>query len=94
MEQDLERLEKTGTIEPIEFSEWAASIVPIMKWDGTFRVRGDYKLTIYQVARLDTHPLHKVDDLFSQVAGGKKFTKLDLAHAYQQIALEPTPGSI
>ena len=94
VEQKLERLEKTGIKEPVEFSELAASIVPIMKWHGTFKVYGDYKLTIYQVARLDTYPLPKVDDLFSQVAGEKKFTKLDLAHAYQQIALEPAPGSI
>ena len=76
MEQKFERLEKTGIKEPVEFSEWAASIVPIMKWDGTFRVCGDYKLTIYQVTRLDTYPLHKVDDLFSQVARGKSLQNL------------------
>ena len=89
VEQELERLEKTGILEPVEFSDWAAPIVPVMKRDGTVRVCGDYKLTINQAAKLDTYPLPKADDLFSQLAGGKKFTKLDLAHAYQQIALEP-----
>ncbi|XP_041379597.1 uncharacterized protein K02A2.6-like [Gigantopelta aegis] len=89
VEQELERLEKAGIIEPVEFSEWAAPVVPVIKWDGTVRICGDYKLTVNQAAKLDTYPLPKVDDLFSQLAGGKKFTKLDLAHAYQQIALEP-----
>ena len=89
MEQELERLEKAGIIEPVEFSKWAAPVVPVIKRDGTVRICGDYKLTVNKAAKLDTYPLPKVDDLFSQLAGGKKFTKLDLAHAYQQIALEP-----
>ena len=92
VEEELERLEKTGILEPVEFSDWAAPIVPVMKRDGTVRVCGDYKLTINQAAKLDTYPLPKDDDLFSQLAGGKKFTKLDLAHAYHQIALEPHKG--
>jgi hypothetical protein len=33
IEQDLERLEKAGTIEPVQFSEWATPIVPVMKQD-------------------------------------------------------------
>ena len=38
IEQDLERLEKAGTIEPVQYSEWATPIVPVMKSDGTVRV--------------------------------------------------------
>ena len=44
IEQDLERLQKAGTIEPVQYSEWATPIVPVMKNDGTVRVCGDYKL--------------------------------------------------
>ena len=35
IEQDLERLERAGTIEPVQYSEWAAPIVPVTKSDGT-----------------------------------------------------------
>ena len=35
---DMERLEKAGTIEPIQYSEWATPIVPVLKSDGTVRV--------------------------------------------------------
>ena len=38
IEQDLERLERAGTIEPVQYSEWAAPIVPVMKSDGTVRI--------------------------------------------------------
>ena len=85
--QELERLEKAGVIEPVQFSDWAAPIVPVMKRDGSIRVCGDYKVTINQAARLDTYPLPRIDDLFARLAGGEVFSKLDLAHAYQQIAL-------
>ena len=36
----------------------------------------------------DIYPLPIIDDLLASLAGGKSFTKLDLAHAYQQLVLE------
>ncbi len=87
LEKELERLEETGVIEPVRFSDWAAPIVPVMKKDGSVRVCGDYKVTVNQVATLDTYPLPRIEDLFASLAGGKAFTKLELAHAYQQVLL-------
>ena len=55
IEQDLERLERAGTIELVHYSEWATPIVPLMKSDGTVRICGDYKLTIV-AAFTRTHP--------------------------------------
>ena len=34
----------------MEFSQWAAPIVPIVKGDGTIRICGDYKLTVNRAA--------------------------------------------
>ena len=87
VDQELERLQQCGVIEPVQFSDWAAPIVPVMKRDGSVRVCGDFKLTVNQVARLDKYPLPRVEDLFASLAGGKAFTTLDLAHAYQQVPL-------
>ena len=42
--QALEKLQAEGIIEPVEFSEWAAPIVPVVKRDGTIRVCGDYTI--------------------------------------------------
>ena len=72
----------------MEFSEWAAPIVPVVKTDGSIRICGDYKVTVNQAAKLDTYPLPHADDLFASLVGGKTFTTVDLAHAYQQIPLD------
>ena len=57
VEQELERLEHTGIIEPVKFSDWAALIVPVVKKVGSVRICGDYKVTINQTAKIDTYPL-------------------------------------
>ena len=44
--QELERLQQQGIIEPVQFSEWAAPIVSVLKSDGTIRICGDYQLTV------------------------------------------------
>ena len=85
---ELERLCKADVIEPVQFSDWAAPILPVLKPDGSVRICGDYKQTVNQTAIPDKYPLLKVDDLLASLAGGKSFTKLDLAHAYQQLVLD------
>ena len=59
-----------------------------MKKDGSIRICGDYKITVNQASKVDSYPLPKIDDLFASLAGGKTFSKLDLANAYQQIPLD------
>ena len=77
-----------GIITPISFSEWAAPIVPVIKNDKTIRICGDFRVTINQASKLDQYPIPKVEDLFSQLSGGKTFTKLDMSQAYQQLLLD------
>jgi hypothetical protein len=88
VEAELDRLQRSGVIEPVEFSDWAAPIVPVLKEDGEVRICGDYKMTINQTSQLDTYPLPRVEDLFATLAGGQTFTKLDMSHAYQQLLLD------
>ena len=89
VEQELDRLTKEGIIEPVQFAEWAAPIVPVLRSDKkSVRICGDFKLTINQASKLDRYPIPKVEDLFATLAGGKTFTKLDLSQAYQQTELE------
>jgi hypothetical protein len=88
VEKELERLQEEGTIEPVQFADWAAPIVPIVKDDKSIRICGDYKVTVNQAAKLDNYPIPKAEDLFATLSGGEKFTKLDMSQAYQQILLE------
>ena len=88
VELEMEKLERMGIIEPVQFADWAAPIVPVVKNDGSIRICGDYKVTINRAAKVDSYPLPRVEDLFASLGQGKSFSKLDLAHAYQQILLD------
>ena len=88
VETELDRLVNQGIITPIQFSDWAAPIVPVVKQDGTIRVCGDYKLTANKVSRLESYPLPRIDDLFSALSGGQAFSKLDLSQVYLQLELD------
>ena len=89
VEEELQRLQKEGVIEPIQFADWAAPIVPVLKQDGkSVRICGDFKMTVNQASKLDRYPIPKIEDLFSKLAGGQLFSKLDMSQAYQQILLE------
>ena len=89
VEAELEHLKKEGFIQPVQFADWAAPIVPAMKADKqSLRICGDFKLSVNQASKLDRYPLPKIEDLFAKLAGGKRFSKLDMSQAYQQIPLE------
>ena len=88
IEQGLERLEGAGTIEPVQYSEWVAPIVPVMKSDGTVRICGDYKLIVNKVSKLDGYSIPNLDDLYTKLVGGQTFTELDLSHAYEQMLVD------
>ena len=64
-------------------------VVPVPKADGSIRICGDYKVTMNPVLQVNQFPMPLPNDLFATLAGGKKFSKLDLSHAYQQVLLEP-----
>ena len=85
---EIDRLEAAGILEKVNQSEWAAPIVAVPKKNGTFRLCGDYKVTINTHLAVDQHPLPTSEEIFATLAGGKRFTKLDLSQAYQQIMLD------
>ena len=88
IEKELERLERQRTFEPVQYSEWATPVVPIMKPDGSVRLCGDYEVTVNKVSRLDAYPLPKIEEVHNKLPGGKTFTELDLSHAYEQVILD------
>jgi hypothetical protein len=78
VEKELERLQEEGTIEPVQFADWAA---PMVKDDKSIRICGDYKVTANQAAKLDNYTIPKAEDLFATLSGGEKFTKLDMSRS-------------
>ena len=79
-----------GTLEPVQFSDWAAPIVPVLKADKlSVRICRDFRQTVNPVLRLDRYPIPKVEDLLATL-GGRTFMKMDLSHVYQQLPLNET----
>ena len=88
VEKELEKLQRENVISPVQFSDWAAPVVPVVKGDGSVRICGDFKVTVNKYAKVEEYPLPLVDDLFASLTGGQVFTKLDLANAYLQLMVE------
>ena len=82
---ELDRLQQQGILVKTSTSDWAAPIVAVPKKDGKFRICGDYKVTINQALNVKQYPLPKPEELFSTLAKGKVFSKLDLSQAYLQL---------
>ena len=85
-----------GILEPVKFSKWATNtpVVPILKKDGSIRLCGDYKITVNQAANTESYPLPRIEDLLASLSGGTAFSKLDLAHAYQQVVLDEVSKAV
>ncbi len=59
------------------------------KPDGRVRLCGDFKITVNPALKVDQYPLPTAQDLVATLAGGKKFTKLDLSEAFLKLELNP-----
>ncbi|XP_062713385.1 uncharacterized protein K02A2.6-like [Aedes albopictus] len=88
VEQELEKLVKDGVLEKVNHSAWATPVVPVMKANNRVRLCGDYKITVNPNLVVDEHPLPTMEELFANVAGGDKFSKIDLTQAYLQLEVE------
>ena len=91
---ELDRLLAEDIIEAVQYSQWVAPIVPVMKADHTVSTCGNYKLTLNQVVKLDRYPISRIEDLNAQLGNGTYNTKLDIHHAYEQIPYTLTIGNM
>ena len=85
---ELDRLQDTGIIERVTYSDWATPVVPITKTSGQVRICGDFKVTVNRVSKGNQYPIPKIADLYAQLAGGQTFTKFDMSDAYLQLELD------
>ena len=72
VEEDLDRLVAEGTLEPIDYSDWVAPIIAVMKSDRkSVHICGDYRMTITPVSKLNRYPIPKTEHIFATLKQGK-----------------------
>ena len=54
----------------------------------------DFKTTVNPVLNVDQYPSPTVNDIFSNLAGGQLFTKLDLTQAYLHLEVDQEPRDL
>lgn len=84
---ELERLEKSGIIEPLESSLWLSPLVVARKRNGEIRLCIDLRRLNKEIW-VDAHPLPKIGHSLEELREAQWFSKIDLAAAYHQIVLE------
>ena len=80
-------MKEEGIIEEVRTSKWASPIVTVEKEDGSIRMCGDFQSTVNPVCEDVSYPLPRTEEMLAQLAGRKRFTKIDLSQAYLQLPL-------
>ena len=88
VEEELKRMESEGVLKPVEVSDWATPIVCVPKTDGSVRICGDYKGTVNPAIQTEQFPIPTLEEIRGKVSAWKKFRKIDLRSAYQQLVLD------
>ena len=57
VEEELQLLVNQGTLEPVQYADWAVPIVSVLKKNGAVRTCSDFKVTVNQVSCLDRYPI-------------------------------------
>jgi len=85
---ELQRLVEQDVLEPVRYSRWATPVVVVNKADGKLRLCGDYKVTVNRVAKVDSYPLPRFDEILAALPNASYYSKLDLSQAYQQLVVD------
>ncbi|XP_055715629.1 uncharacterized protein K02A2.6-like [Phlebotomus papatasi] len=88
IDEELERLQSSGIITPVEFSPWAAPIVVARKPSGKIRICGDYSTGLNEAVEANNYPIPDPDSLFSRLSDKQIFSHIDLSDAYLQIPVD------
>ena len=64
---------KDGELEPVESSDWAATIVIVKKKDGGIRIYADFKMKVNPQLRPKTYLLPTLDEIIAALAKGEFF---------------------
>ena len=82
----LKSMVKDEILSPIESSLWGTPIVPVAKGEKV-RICVDYKPTLNKALLTNAYPLPSTEECFNSVAGGVKFSVIDIKQAYNNLVI-------
>src|SRR5277367_2683252 len=88
VEVELDRLVNEGRAVQVDTSPWGTPIVVVLKPNGDIRICGDYSDTLNPQLEPQKYPLPRTEEIFAKLAGGEKYTTIDLKWAFHQIILD------
>lgn len=88
VDEEIDRLEKQGIITKIDHSEWGTPVVPIVKPNGSIRLCADYKVTLNKAIMDEQYPIPIIEDILTEMNGGKLFCTLDITQAYLNMVMD------
>ena len=88
IDKELDRLVNTGILTTVDYSEWTAPTVYVKKKFKDIRVYADFLTGLNATLKDHHYPLPSPEEVFTQLNGGKIFSKRDLSEAYLQIPVE------
>lgn len=87
VENELDRLQTAGVLEPTNYSIWGTPIVVVRKANSKVHICADYSTGLNNALDSHQYPLPIPVDLFAKLNGGTCFAKIDLLDAFLQIHL-------
>ncbi|XP_030039241.2 uncharacterized protein K02A2.6 [Manduca sexta] len=88
VESELNRLVGLAILVPINHSQYATPIVPVLKSNGQVKIAGDYSITLNNDLIIEKYPLPRIEEVFANIGGGEQYSKIDLKNAYNQYMLD------
>nr|GEZ19205.1 putative reverse transcriptase domain-containing protein [Tanacetum cinerariifolium] len=83
LKDQLQELLERGFIRP-SVSPWGAPVLFVKKKDGSMRLCIDYR-ELNKITIRNRYPLPRIDDLFDQLQGAMRFSKINLWSGYHQL---------
>ncbi|XP_062704594.1 uncharacterized protein K02A2.6-like [Aedes albopictus] len=89
VEEEIQRLQNLGILQPVDHSDWAAPIVVVRKPNGKVRICADFSTGLNDALESNQCPLPLPEDIYTKMAGCKVFSHIDLSDAYLQVEVDP-----
>ena len=84
----VDKLEEAGSIQEVQYPEWIANMVFVMKSSGKMRVCTDF-IDLNRACPNDRFPLPHVDQLVDATTGDELLSFMDAHSGYNQIRMDP-----